>query len=190
MTAALAVPNPASNPLAPIFDLGFGNPYLVNNDYRVSYALDAAGNPDGALPVPVTGRPLAAKAPTQTLRNALYVNDLRNGAWAPTAPTLLCGGDADPTVFFDVNTVTMAQFWSQLPAGLITVLDVGATPAAPFAQIQAGFQGSQAQLLAFYESTSGGGLSPAQAQAKVIEGYHSNVAPFCAAAARAFFSQF
>lgn len=190
LTAALAVPSPTSSPLAPVFDLGFGNPYLVNNDYRVSYALDAASNPDGALPTPVTGRPLAAAAPTQTLRKALYLNDMRNGNWAPTAPTLLCGGDSDPTVFFSVNTMTMADFWSALPAGLLTVLDVGATPAGPFAAIQTGFQESQAQLLAYYESTAGGGLSPTAAAAQVIQSYHTNVAPFCAAAARAFFSQF
>ena len=47
-----------------------------------------------------------------------------------------------------------------------------------------------AALLAFYESTSGGGLSAAEAEAKLIQGYHTNVAPFCAVAARSFFSQF
>jgi len=52
LTAALAVPalNPA-NPQTALFRLGFGSPYLLNNDYRVSYALDAFSNPDGALPV-------------------------------------------------------------------------------------------------------------------------------------------
>ncbi|HVW68685.1 MAG TPA: prolyl oligopeptidase family serine peptidase [Steroidobacteraceae bacterium] len=190
LTAALAVPSPTSSPQAAVFDLGFGNPYLVNNDYRVSYALDAAGNPDGAVPTPAAGRPLAATEPTQTLRKALYTNDMRNGQWAPTVPTLLCGGDQDPTVFFSVNTTTMAQFWSGLPAGLLTVLDVGGTPAGPFAAIQTGFQESQAALLAYYESTAGGGLSPAAAAAQLIQNYHTNVAPFCAVAARNFFSQF
>jgi hypothetical protein len=67
---------------------------------------------------------------------------------------------------------------------------VGATPAGPFAAIQTGFQTSEAQLLAFYQSTAGGGLTLAQAQAQLVESYHTNVAPFCALAARAFFSQF
>lgn len=190
LTAALAVPSDPNNPQTPLFDLGFGNPYLVNNDYRVSYALDAAANPDGAVATPpVSGAPLAATAPTQTLRKALYLNDLRNGAWAPMVPTLLCGGDQDPTVFFSVNTQTMAAFWSaEVSAGLITVLDVGATPAGPFAPIQTGFQTSQAQLLAFYESAAGGSLSPALAAQQLVEGYHTNVAPFCSLAARSFFA--
>ncbi len=191
LTAALAVPNDPTNPDTPLFQLGFGNPYLIDNDYRVSYAIDAAGNPDGAVPTPTAGVPLAAAAPTQTLRNAFYVNDLRNGGWAPTSPTLLCGGDRDPTVFFSVNTETMAAFWpAQVAAGLVTVLDVDATPAGPFAPIQTGFIASQAALLAFYQTAEGGGLSLPAAQAQLTENYHTNVAPFCALAARSFFSQF
>jgi hypothetical protein len=190
LTAALAVPSDPNNPDTPLFQLGFGSPYLITNTYRVSYALDAAANPDGAVPTPKAGVPLAATAPTQTLRKALYVNDMRGGQWAPAEPTLLCGGDQDPTVFFSVNTGTMAAFWSALPAGLVTVLDVGGTPAGPFAAIQAGFRTSQAQLLAFYESAAGGGLSPAAAQQQLVVGYHTNVAPFCALAARSFFAQF
>ena len=191
LTAALAVPSNAANPDTPLFQLGFGNPYLITNDYRVSYAADAAGNPDGAVPTPAAGVPLAKTAPTQTLRHAFYVNDLRNGGWAPTSPTLLCGGDADPTVFFSVNTETMAAFWpAQVTAGLITVLDVDATPAGPYAQVQAGFIASQAALLAFYQTAAGGGLSLPAAQQQVVEGYHTNVAPFCSLAARSFFSHF
>jgi hypothetical protein len=163
---------------------------LINNSYRVSYAIDAASNPDGAIPTPSAGVKLAATVPVQPLRQAFYKNDLRNGAWMPNSPTLLCGGGADPTVFFSVNTQTMAAFWSPLvQAGLITVLDVSGTPAGPFAAVQTGFQTSQAQQLAFYESAAGGSLPPAAAQLLIVEGYHSSVAPFCAAAARAFFSQ-
>jgi dienelactone hydrolase len=186
LTAALMAP---SNPL---FALGFGSPYLINNDYRVSYVLDAAANPDGAVPTPVAGVPLAAAAPTQTLRKAAYLNDLRNGGWAPTVPTLMCGGSQDPTVFFSVDTETMATFWSTLPlpAGLINVLDVDATtPAGPFEPIQVAFKASQAALLQYYESPAGGSLPPAAAEAQVIANYHVNVSPFCTLAARSFFSQ-
>jgi hypothetical protein len=194
LTALLAVPGSPGYPLpptpqTPLFAAGFGSPYLVNNSYRVEYALDAASNPDGAVPTPQAGVPLAATLPVQPLRQAFNKNDLRNGPWAPNSPTLLCGGNADPTVFFSVNTGTMAAFWSPLvQAGLITVLDVGGTPAGPFAEIQTGFQTSQAQLFAFYQTPAGGGLSPEAAQLQIVEGYHSAVAPFCAAAARAFFS--
>lgn len=190
LTALLGIPT------NPVFAVGFGEPNLVTNNFRVAYAVDAAGNPDGALPNPATGMPaagvpLAATAPTLPLRKALYLNDMRNGPWAPTEPTLLCGGDLDPTVFFSVNTKTMQAFWaSVLPAGALTVLDVGGTPAGPFAPIQQGFQASQAALLQFYESTAGGGLTPAQAQQQLIESYHTNVAPFCALAALSFFRQF
>jgi poly(3-hydroxybutyrate) depolymerase len=190
LTAALKVPSDPNNPDTPLFDLGFGEPNLITNNYRVSYVLDAAANPDGAVPTPAAGVPLAAAAPTQGLRKAAYLNDMRNGGWAPHEPTLLCGGDQDPTVFFSVNTQTMQSFWAALPTGLVTVLDVGGTPAGPFAAIQTGFQTSQAQLLAFYESTAGGGLTQAQAQQQLVLGYHGNVAPFCTLAARAFFSQF
>ena len=195
LTALLSVPGSAGYPLpptpqTPLFAAGFGSPYLLNNNYRVTYALDAAGNPDGAVPTPRAGVPLAAVAPTQPLRLAFYKNDLRNGSWAPTSPTLLCGGDQDPTVFYSVNTEIMAAFWSPLvQAGLITVLDVNGTPAGPFAALQTGFQDSQAAQLAFYESAAGGSLSPAAAQQLIVENYHTSVAPFCTAAARAFFSQ-
>jgi hypothetical protein len=103
-------------------------------------------------------------------------------SWVPQAPVLLCGGDQDPTVFFSVNTGTMAAYWGALPLpqGLITVLDVNATPdpASPFAPIQVGFQQTLAGILA-----SGG-------QQAVVQSYHTTVAPFCSVAARSFFSQF
>ena len=195
LTALLSVPgSPAypfpSGPQTPLFAAGFGSPFLINNSYRVNYALDAASNPDGAAPpTPLPGVPLAATEPKQPLRDAFYKNDLRNGKWAPTSPTLLCGGSADPTVFFQANTQIMAAFWSlQVKAGLITVLDVSGTPAGAFAPIQTGFQASEAAQLMFYESAAGGSLSPAAAQLALVEGYHGAVAPFCAAAARAFFS--
>jgi hypothetical protein len=191
LTAALAIPSNPANPLTPFFAAGFGSPYLLNNDLRVAYAEDAATNPDGAVSTPPqAGVPLAAAAPTQTLRLALYKNDLRNGAWAPESPTLLCGGDADPTVLFSLNTGTMAAFWSALPAGLVTVLDVNGTPAGPFAAIQTGFIQSQAQLLAYYQSAAGGSLSLEAAEVQVVENYHGNVLPYCVLAAYAFFSHF
>ena len=195
LTALLLVPGSPGYPLpstaqTPLFAAGFGSPYLIDNSYRVSYVVDAASDPDGAVPMPLPGVPLAAAVPKQPLRAAFYKNDLRNGAWAPTSPTLLCGGDADPTVFFSVNTGTMAAFWSaQVQAGLINVLDVGAAPGGPFAALQTGFQQSQAAQLAFYESAAGGGLSPAAAGQLLVQGYHGSVAPFCTAAARAFFSK-
>ena len=193
LTALLAVPPTPALPLSadtPIFQLGFGNPFLINNNFRVSYAEDALTNADGALPPTKPGLPLAAVKPTQGLRQDFYLNDMRTG-WFPKVPTLLCGGDEDPTVYFSVNTGTMATYWSALPAGAVTVLDVNATTAgSPFEPLQVAFQESEAAELAYLQTAAGGSLSPAAAQAQVIEGYHSAVAPFCAAGARAFFGQF
>lgn len=193
LTALLAVPPTPALPAGaqtPLFQLGFGNPYLINNNYRVSYALDAAQNPDGAVPPAMAGVPLAKVEPTQGLRQDFYVNDMRNGGWAPKVPTLLCGGDLDPTVYFAINTETMAAFWQGLPAGLVTVLDVSGTPAGPFAPIQKGFQDSELALLAFYQTAAGGSLSLTAAEQQLVENYHTDVAPFCSLAARSFFGQF
>jgi hypothetical protein len=171
LDAALAVP------ANPVFALGFGPANLITNDYRVSYALDALAHPDGAVPTAQPGVPLAA-APQHTLRQHLKTNDLRS--WSPTSPLFMCGGDQDPTVFFNVNTGTMQAFWSTLPAGLVTVLDVNGAinPSSPFAPLQVGFQTALAGLLA-----SGG-------QQAVLQNYHVTVAPFCTVAARGFFGQF
>jgi hypothetical protein len=192
LTALLGVPPTPALPASaqtPIFDLGFGNPYLINNNFRVAWAEDALADPDGAVPAPAAGVPRAAVKPTFGLRQDFWLNDLRT-TWAPESPTLLCGGDEDPTVYFSVNTQTMAAYWSALPAGAVTVLDVGGTPAGPFAELQTAFQASEAALLAYYQTSAGGGLSPTAAEEAVVENYHEDVAPFCTAAARAFFSQF
>jgi poly(3-hydroxybutyrate) depolymerase len=172
---------------------GFGNPYLINLSYQDSYLLDAAGDPDGALTIPLeAGAPLAARPPTQALRKAFYLNDMRNGGWVPGAPTLMCGGDQDPTVFYSVNTGTMAAFWGalSLTAGLINVLDVNAPPSGSYALVQGAFQQSQAAQLAYYQTAAGGGLSLAAATLAIEQNYHASVAPFCALAVRYFFANF
>ncbi|MGH8260079.1 MAG: alpha/beta hydrolase, partial [Steroidobacteraceae bacterium] len=186
LTQALAIPT--NNPIGA---LGFGPNNLVTNQYRVAYAADAAQNPDGATrapqlamqppQIPPAASVQLAASPQNTFRIDLKLNDLRNGPfWAPRSPMLLCGGDEDPTVFFGLNTLTMAAYWTGLPTGLVTVLDVNAPPAAgnPFAAAQAGFQ----QTLA--------GEIASQGQQAAIASYHSTVAPFCTVAARGFFSQF
>jgi hypothetical protein len=172
LNAALAVP---SNP---IFALGFGPSNLITNDYRVSYVLDALENPDGALPVAQPGVPLAAN-PQQPLRKAFKLNDLRS--WVPHVPVMLCGGDQDPTVFFE-NTQIIQGFWlaEGLPAQAVTVVDVNGAvvPNSPFAPLQEAFQATEAQIVA------------TQGEEAAVESYHGTVAPFCTAAARAFFSHF
>jgi pimeloyl-ACP methyl ester carboxylesterase len=172
LDAILAVP---SNP---IFALGFGSPNLITNNYRLSYVLDAVANPDGAVPTPQPGVPLAA-APQQSLRVAFKLNDMRS--WTPRAPVLLCGGDQDPTVFFE-NATIMQAYWGAagLSAPLVNVVDINAAATAndPYAPLQEGFQENEAEIVA------------AQGQVAAVESYHTTVAPFCTAVARGFFSQF
>jgi hypothetical protein len=62
LTALLGVPNNPNDPATPIYAAGFGEPNLVNNAYRVSYALDAAANPDGATQPRCRPRPCAKRS--------------------------------------------------------------------------------------------------------------------------------
>ena len=178
-----AITPPTTPPeLAPLFALGFGANNLIKNSARLEYLQDAMANPDGAVPTLTTGG--QAAAPQHAMRKAFKANDLRN--WAPQRPVLLCGGNADPTVFFSGNTTLMQGLWSApsplaLPAGLLTVLDVDSAPtgaADPFAAAKAGFAQAKANTAAQ------GGASA------VVQAYHGGlVPPFCTAAARGFFQQ-
>jgi hypothetical protein len=132
--------------------------------------------------------PSPTLAPAFTFRQDLNKNDLRNPAWIPASPTLLCGGDGDPTVFYSVNTTTMVNFWTGVPT--VGSLDLNATPSGQFALLQGAFQASQAALLAYYQTSAGGGLTLPEAEAQVTQGTHAAEAPFCTVAARDFFSQF
>jgi hypothetical protein len=128
LNAAMAVP---SNPLNA---LGFGNPYLIKNSERVSYALDSVASPDGTVPAATTLLPPAA-TPSHPLRADLKLNDLRG--WSPNSYVMLCGGKNDPEVFYPINTQIMGTLWSaQVATGQVTVVDVDPTSqGAVFAQI-------------------------------------------------------
>jgi hypothetical protein len=166
-----------------LFNAGFGTSNLIKNSARLDYLLDAMANPDGAVPSATTAMPAAA--PVNKLRVAAKANDLRG--WAPTSPTLLCGGNADPTVFYRVNTQLMGTLWTaQVNAGLVTVLDVDSAPGTPgatnpFYAAKAGFAQQKAALIT---------ASGANAATAVTTAYHGSlVPPFCNAAARGFFNQ-
>jgi hypothetical protein len=172
LDAALAVP------ANPVFAAGFGASNLVTNAFRLSYVLDAVASPDGAVPTLTAGVAVAAN-PQNTLRQAFKTNDLRN--WTPQVPVLMCGGDADPTVFFSVNTLVMQQYWSALPAGAITVVDINApvtSASDPFAAAKVGYQ------------TTIAGIAAAQGESAAVQATHATEAPFCTAVARGFFAEF
>ncbi len=175
---------------APLFALGFSSKNLLTNQLRLNYLLDAMANPDGAVPAVTTGA--QASAPAHPARVAAKKNDLRN--WTPTRPVLLCGGSADPTVFFGVNAQLMQGFWSApspaAPAsGLLTVLDVDSAPTGatdPYAAAKVGFGQAKAGTAqaAVAAGATDGGVSA------VTQAYHGGlVPPFCNAAARGFFQQ-
>jgi acetyl esterase/lipase len=175
LDAELAVPT------NPVFAAGFGTSNLVTNDFRLAYVLDAVANPDGAVPPPTspTASEDVAANPQNTLRIAFKTNDLRN--WTPTSPVLMCGGDEDPTVFFNLDALVMQHYWAGLPAGLVTVVDINApvtNPDDPFAAAKVGYQ----QTIAAIAASSGATAA--------LEAIHTTEAPFCTAVARGFFAQF
>jgi Secretory lipase len=183
-SAAYAAQTPATAPanLAGVFAQGFGTQFLVINSYRLSYLQDAAANPDGGFPTLTNGLP--ASSPANTLRQALKLNDLRT--WGPTAPVLLCGGSADPTVFF-FDTQLMQDYWTtNSPSAAFSVLDVDSTPASndPYAAQKTGFAAAEALVRAdaIANGATDGGNSA------VFAKYHAElVPPFCLSAVKSFF---
>jgi len=176
---------PASTPsdLASVFAMGFASSdYLILNSYRLSYLQDEQANPDGGFPTMTTGLPAAL--PENTLRQDLKTNDLRN--WTPTMPTLLCGGDEDPEVFF-FNTQLMQGYWSNnAPIAPVTILDIASTPTAndPYANEKDAFK---AAVTAVEVAATAGGATDG-GHAAVLEDYHARlVPPFCLSAVKSFF---
>jgi hypothetical protein len=182
---AFAGDTPPTTPanLAEVFALGFGTGNLIQNSYRLSYLQDAEANPDGGWPSITTG--VAAANPGLPWRRALQINDLRN--WAPTTPVLLCGGDADPLVFW-LNTELMQSHWASQgsPPATISVLDLDSSASSndPYANLKKDFATAKELVAAAavaQGATDGGALA-------VAEAYHAMlVAPFCFAAVKSFF---
>jgi alpha-beta hydrolase superfamily lysophospholipase len=173
--AADSQPGPSSAAFSAFF--GAGN--LIKSSFRTSYLIDAQQNPCNTS----TGAPVSC-TPANPLRKALLKNDLRT--FVPNVPTMLCGGNADPIVFFANTQATQAFFLGKgMPAAALTVLDVDSTPSSasdPFAAVKVGFgQAKTATINAAVAAKT----DPTQA---VALAYHANlVYPFCAAAARGYF---
>ncbi len=158
---------------------------------------------------------LAASAPVNGLRHDLYANDLRD--WTPMTPVFMCGGGKDPVVFYPVNTGLMASWWQSqgvsvahttlaLQTSLVAVLDLetGLGPDDPYAPFEEAFQATiaaeyqqgydaahKAWLDAHPGDTVNADLKGQEGGgAMVAQDYHHDVAPFCTAAARGYFSSF
>ena len=184
-SAAYASITPATAPagLAPVFAQGFGPAALITNAYRLSYLQDAQANPDGGFPTLTNDQPAAA--PALPLRQAVKQNDLRN--WTPTAPTLLCGGDQDPVVFY-ANTQLMQAYWAAYAPATTTIsvldLDSSTPSTGDNGSLQSEFQDAKLAIAAaaVLQGANDGG------QTAVFEAYHATlVAPFCLAAVAHFF---
>jgi hypothetical protein len=171
-----AIYTPATSPtyLAGVFASGFGTDDLINNAYRGAYLSDALSAPDGGFPTVTNGVP--APNPTNALRVQLKANDLRN--WTPSAPTLLCAGNSDPTVFF-FNTNLMQTYWmAHPPATAPVILDIDSAPTSgdPYASLKTAFSAAKNLV------SANGGASA------VLAEYHATlVPPFCLSAVKAFF---
>jgi pimeloyl-ACP methyl ester carboxylesterase len=180
--ASITPPTTPSD-LATVFAAGFApGDYLILNSYRLAYLEDEQANPDGGFPTVTTGVPAAS--PKNTLRQDLKTNDLRN--WTPTMPSLLCGGDGDPEVFF-FNTQLMQAYWSKnAPSAPATVLDIASSPTAgdPYADEKNAFS---AVVTAVEAAAIAGGATDG-GRAAVLADYHARlVPPFCLAAVKSFF---
>jgi predicted small lipoprotein YifL len=175
-TPSYAIYTPATSPafLAGVFAAGFGSDNLVNNTYRAAYLGDALMHPDGGFPTLTDGLPAAS--PGNTLRIQFKVNDLRN--WTPTAPTLLCAGNSDPTVFF-FNTTLMQNYWTaHAPTVAPVILDIDSSPGSndPYASLKTAFGVARGLVAA-----EGG-------ESAVLAAYHATlVPPFCLSAVKSFF---
>lgn len=153
-------------PPVPELAIFFGTPNLIKTSYRNAVLADAAVNPT---------------APQHPLRVAAYKNDLLAQNWTPAQPMLLCGGNGDPTVFFEFNTTTAKNYFTDrgVPDQAVTVLDVDSAPTGmddPFLLAKGGFAQAKAAT---------------GDAAAVLQAYHGSlVPPFCNAAARGYFDRF
>lgn len=156
----------------------FGDANLVKTAYRDGYTADMRNRPCDEK----SGDPLAC-APVHTLRKWLLRNDLRN--YAPAAPMLLCGGDADPLVPYFNTSAAGDYFRAQGRSGAsLHVVNVDSTPGLgdDYAQAKLGFLAAKSAVRLNAAVSGGSG------DAAVRDAYHAGlVAPFCLRAARDFF---
>ncbi|HXA46935.1 MAG TPA: alpha/beta hydrolase [Burkholderiaceae bacterium] len=183
-----------------LYTFGFGDPSLVNNTYRLAFLQDIQANPDNLNPATNLGGP--STTATIPLRKHLAANDLRG--YYPKAPTLLCGGQNDPEVYFAQNATVMNAQWAAHntanPNSAVKygVLDLAATPSTTddgYNAFRVGFQalitstGQTAYNAAIANGATASGAAFA-AEIAQVENTHNDEFPFCGAAARQYFSQF
>lgn len=177
--AALFAADSLPGPSSPTFSANFGPGNLIKSSFRTSYLADLQQNPCNTS----TGAPIPC-TPANPLRKALLKNDLRT--YVPNVPTMLCGGNADPVVFFMNTQAAQAFFLGKgMSPSRLTVLDVDSTPSSasdPFATAKVAF--AQAKT-ATINAAVAAKTDPTQAVAFAYHPYL--VYPVCEAAARSYF---
>lgn len=178
----------AVSPASPAFAYGFDHTnYLIQTAYRGAYLADANTNQDQQV--------APATSPANPLRIDLKKNDLRG--YSPSMPVLMCGGGDDPTVFYAVNTSTMAASFGLLgtPAYAVLDVDTGSTNDTNPKFSSVGL--TTAQLNAMKANAPSAqkifaiGKSNYADAVSVARHYHADiVAPACTFAARSFFNLF
>lgn len=191
---------------APLYKAGFDpSRYLVSTAFRAAYVADVDANPDSGAPADGSAPKLATIVPTMParprslLRRDLEANDLRD--YTPSMPLLMCGGYADPEVFWDQGAGAMtAVLQSKVAAhpGLrFATLDLDTGAGAAGTYIEHGLTGSRNAALRSIATRLQAGFTAfqhavvASKGAQVgMEAYHVDEVPYCMVAARTFFEQY
>ncbi len=183
-------PSDYASKLLPLYSMYTGPGFVMNQTFRANYLADAYANMDNLFASTSTDRPNTAA--TLAFRQDLIKNDLRG--YVPQSPTMLCGGHADPMVFYPINTLVMQNEWGN-PAGTRLSLDVDnltSTSLTPMTGLPASVVGimtaAQMTFQSLYQSilTANGGNT-----AKMLPYYHPViVAESCAVAALGYFNSF
>src|SRR5207253_881401 len=128
--------------LASSYQHAYGNLYTTPTDIlepKYAAAIDALSTTDANTLIAQGLLP----------RNALFDSKPPAPEFASMTPAtvLLCGGDADPSVFF-LNTQLIQQYWAtNTPSGRVTVLDVDSS-GGPYADVKNAFRAAK-DLIAF-----------------------------------------
>jgi len=96
--------------------------YLFNTEFRAKYVQDMQNNPDGIYPTFTAPNGAVPVRSNVAVRKAFIDNDLR--AYQPKSPMLLCGGNQDPSVTYDVNADAQARIWKSSAKQPFALIDM------------------------------------------------------------------
>lgn len=99
--------------------------YLFNTQFRADYVQDMQDHPDGIYPTFISPNAPVPAVSDLPERQAFIANDLR--AYQPKSPMLLCGGNQDPSVTYDVNADAQARIWQATSKQPFALIDVDTT---------------------------------------------------------------